>query len=131
MFKELEQYGCEGLRPLSNYIITQKVDRPETTPGGIILPDKEQADSRKDTFPFFEVLAVGPDLKGDTVGKIEVGDYVVFQHSIRMQLPDGFELWVLPENQVLALVSKPRKAGVALLPVAPIGTHDTSASAVS
>lgn len=98
--RALAPYGAEKIRPVLDRIFAVKEQRPETSKGGIVLPTTTVGG--KDLWPFYRVIAVGPDVKAD----IKPGDRIVFQQAIKWDFGDGFCCWALPENQLLAVQSQ-------------------------
>ena len=91
-------------RPLHDRILVRRVEEPETTAGGIIIPDtaKEKPQEAK-------VVATGPGHR-DEDGKltpldVKAGDRVLFAKYSGTEITlDGEELLILRESDVLGVL---------------------------
>lgn len=96
-----------NLRPLADRVIVEPLDKDETTPGGILLPEtaKEKPQEGK-------VVAVGPG-RWDEDGKkrlemeVKLGDTVVFAKYSGTEIKLGDTKYlILGEKDILAVLEK-------------------------
>ena len=92
------------LRPLSDYLLVEPVEKETALPSGIIIPDsvKEKPQQGK-------VIAVGPgrrDEDGDRVPmEVKVGDIVMYKKWGGTETKiDGKEMLLVKEEDILAVV---------------------------
>jgi len=94
------------LRPLNEKIVVKRFKEPETTKGGIVIPDNfsERAEHGK-------ILAVGPG-KRDKYGELvkiraRAGDHILFhQHAGQTVEVDKEEYVILTENDILGIIKQ-------------------------
>ena len=87
-----------SFKPLANRVLVERVDEPQKTASGIIIPDnaKEKPQEAK-------VLAIGPEVEED--GQINVDDVVVFgKYSGTEITVDGKELLILSSDDILGIM---------------------------
>ncbi|SFP43759.1 co-chaperone GroES [Hydrogenimonas thermophila] len=87
-----------SFKPLANRVLVERVDEPQKTASGIIIPDnaKEKPQEAK-------VLAIGPEVEEE--GQISVGDTVVFgKYSGTEITVDGKELLILNSDDILGIM---------------------------
>ena len=87
-----------SFKPLANRVLVERVDEPQKTASGIIIPDnaKEKPQEAK-------VLAIGPEVEEE--GQINVGDTVVFgKYSGTEITVDGKELLILSSDDILGIM---------------------------
>ncbi len=87
-----------SFKPLANRVLVERVDEPQKTASGIIIPDnaKEKPQEAK-------VLAIGPEVEEE--GQIKVGDTVVFgKYSGTEITVDGKELLILNSDDILGIM---------------------------
>jgi chaperonin GroES len=83
--------------PLRDYILVKKSEAPETSPGGIVLTPKVPA-------LYNEGVVVRT---GDKVKDVAANMTVVFQNRTGMKVTrDGEEYLLLPESEILGIISK-------------------------
>lgn len=90
--------------PLSDNLVIKRIDTPETTSGGIVLPESAREKPQQG-----RVLSVGD---GKMLGngsrashEVNEGDRVLFStHTGNEVLVDGQELLIINEDDVLAIV---------------------------
>jgi chaperonin GroES len=92
------------LRPLSDYILVDPVQKETTLPSGIVIPDtaKEKPQEGK-------VMAVGPgrrDEEGDRIPMdVKVGDVVMYKKWGGTEVKiEGREMLLVKEEDILAVV---------------------------
>ena len=92
------------IKPLADYILIEPLEKEQTTPSGIVIPDtaKEKPQEGK-------VVAVGPGrLEEGKRIKLEVkkGDTVIYKkwggNEVKV---DGKEMLLVKEEDVLAIIS--------------------------
>jgi chaperonin GroES len=93
-----------NLRPLHDKIIVKRIDAPQTTKGGIVIPDTAKEKPQEG-----EVIAVGKGriLEDGKVIPLEVkkGDRILFgKYGGNEVKIDGEEYIILDENDVLAVI---------------------------
>ena len=87
-----------SFQPLANRVLVERVDEPQKTASGIIIPDnaKEKPQEAK-------VLAIGPEVEEE--GHIKVGDKVVFGKYSGTEITiDGKELLILNSDDILGIL---------------------------
>jgi len=87
-----------SFKPLANRVLVERVDEPQKTASGIIIPDnaKEKPQEAK-------VLAIGPEVEEE--GQIYVGDTVVFGKYSGTEITiDGKELLILNSDDILGIM---------------------------
>lgn len=93
------------LRPLGDRLIVKPIEREETTPGGIVLPETAKEKPQEG-----EVIAVGPGRRDDEGERIpmevKVGDRVLFAKyaGTEVKLSEDEKVLVLKESDILAIV---------------------------
>ncbi len=92
------------LRPLGDKVVVEVIDEPQTTAGGIFLPDTAKEKSQRG-----KVLAVGSGKlldSGERVAlEVREGDTVVFAKYGGTEISlDGKELMILSERDIHAIV---------------------------
>ncbi|UCH27109.1 MAG: co-chaperone GroES [Trueperaceae bacterium] len=92
------------LKPLGDKVIVEVIDEPQTTAGGIVLPDSAKEKSQRG-----KVLAVGSGKlldNGERVPlEIKEGDTIVFAKYGGTEVNlEGKELMILSERDVHAVV---------------------------
>jgi chaperonin GroES len=93
-----------GLKPIGDKIIVEVVDEPQTTLGGIIIPDTAKEKSQRG-----KVVAVGSGRTLDNGQKValevKVGDVVVYAKYGGTEFKLGNqELMILSERDIHAIV---------------------------
>ncbi len=93
-----------NIRPLHDKVLAKRVNIPNTTKGGIIIPETAAEKPQEG-----EVVAVGTGriLPDGTVVKLEVkkGDKILFSKYGGNEISiDGEEYLILEENDILAVV---------------------------
>lgn len=93
------------LKPLGDKVVVEVIDEPETTVGGIVLPDTAKEKSQRG-----KVVAVGSGKlldSGERVAlEVKQGDTVVFAKYGGTEINvDGKELMVLSERDIHAIVA--------------------------
>lgn len=93
-----------GIRPLNDRVVLEPLKEEEKTKTGLYLPDtadKEKSEQGK-------VIATGPGKlndKGDRIPMtVKVGDMVVFGGYHSKQKVDGKEYYIIPEEDILAIL---------------------------
>jgi chaperonin GroES len=101
------------IRPLYDRIVVKRIDEPETTRNGIVIPDSAQEKSQEG-----EVMAVGrgkPLESGElTALDVKLGDRILFgKYSGSEVTLDNTEYIIMREEDVLGILDstiKPAKA---------------------
>ena len=93
-----------GVRPLNDKVLIKRVDAPETTKGGIIIPDTATEKPQEG-----EVVAVGKGkvLENGTVMPLDVkkGDKVLFGKYGGTEINfKGDDYIIVDENDILAII---------------------------
>jgi co-chaperonin GroES (HSP10) len=104
----LGKFGYENAKCIGTNVLCIRAQRPkeQISSGGIVVPAPAGTD-KKDAWPFFLVLAVGPDGPPDgSGGKVEPGDTIIFQQALMVNLGAGVQLHLCPANQVMMVVQK-------------------------
>jgi len=84
-----------NFQPLGNRILVERVDEPEQTPSGIIIPDNAKEKPLEGN-----VLAIGPEVEEE--GHISVGDRVVFAKYSGTDITlEGKEYLILQTDDIL------------------------------
>jgi len=87
-------------KPLGNRILVERIDEPEKTPSGIIIPDNAKEKPLEG-----KVLAIGPEVEEE--GHIKVGDRVVFAKYSGTDITlEGQEYLILQTDDVLGILEK-------------------------
>lgn len=95
-----------GVVPLGDRVLVKPMPPETVTAFGIIIPDTAKEKPEQGT-----VVAVGPGRRGDDnellpVG-VQVGDRVMFsKYGFDEIKVGGVEYYILPENSILAVISK-------------------------
>lgn len=92
------------LKPLGDKVVVEVIDEPQTTAGGIVLPDTAKEKSQRG-----KVLAVGPGKVLDNGQRepmeVEVGQTVVFAKYGGTEVNiSGRELMILSQRDIHAIV---------------------------
>lgn len=92
------------LKPLGDKIVVEVIEEPQTTAGGIVLPDSAKEKSQRG-----KVLAVGTGKLLDSGERVPLevneGDTIVFAKYGGTEISmDGQELMILSERDVHAIV---------------------------
>lgn len=91
-------------KPLHDHILIQAVSKEEQSKGGIILPDTVD----KEKPEMGEVVAVGEGKMLDNGQRrplsVAVGNKVVFKSYAPDKIPGDEELYIISEDDVLAIV---------------------------
>ncbi len=92
------------LKPLGDKVVVEVIDEPQTTAGGIVLPDTAKEKSQRG-----KVLAVGPGKVLDSGQRepmeVEVGQTVVFAKYGGTEVNvSGRELMILSQRDIHAIV---------------------------
>jgi chaperonin GroES len=93
-----------GVRPLNDKVLIKRVDAPEKTKGGIIIPDTATEKPQEG-----EVVAVGKGkvLENGTTRKLDVkkGDKVLFGKYGGTEINfKGDDFVILDESEILAII---------------------------
>jgi len=93
-----------GVRPLNDKVLIKRVDAPEKTKGGIIIPDTATEKPQEG-----EVVAVGKGkvLENGTTRKLDVrkGDKVLFGKYGGTEISfKGDDFVILDESEILAII---------------------------
>jgi len=93
-----------NIRPLHDKILVKRIDAPQVTKGGIVIPDTAKEKPQEG-----EVIAVGTGriLDGGKVVPLEVkkGDRILFSKYGGTDIKlEGEEYIILDENEVLAVI---------------------------
>jgi chaperonin GroES len=93
-----------GVRPLNDKVLIKRVDAPETTKGGIIIPDTATEKPQEG-----KVVAVGKGkvLENGTVKPLDVkkGDKVLFGKYGGTEINfKGDDYIIVDENDILAII---------------------------
>lgn len=94
------------LRPLSDRVVVEPLEKEEKTASGIILPDTAKEKPQKGT-----VLAAGPGRTNDDGKRIEMavktGDVVLYAMYAGTEIKiNNRKLLILKESDILAIVEK-------------------------
>ena len=98
------------IRPLHDRVIVSRIEDGEPKVGGIIIPDSAKEKPQQGT-----VVAVGAGRatkKGDERIPLDVkaGDHILFgKYSGQEIRLDGRDLFIMKEDDVLAVIDKPTK----------------------
>ena len=98
------RYVLMKVRPLHDKIVVKRIDAPETTKGGIVIPDTAKEKPQEG-----EVVAVGKGriLDGGKIVPLEVkkGDRILFGKYGGTEIKlEGEDYIILDENEVLAVI---------------------------
>src|SRR5207248_9673629 len=94
-----------NFRPLQCRVLVRRVEGPEKTPGGIIIPDTAQEKPMEG-----DIVAAGPGARGDD-GKVQpldvkVGDRVLFGKWSGNEIKiDGEELIIMKETDIMGIIA--------------------------
>lgn len=94
-----------NFRPLHDRVLVRRVEGPEKTPGGIIIPDTAQEKPMEG-----DIVAAGPGARGDD-GKVQsldvkVGDRVLFGKWSGSEIKiDGEELIIMKETDIMGIIA--------------------------
>ncbi len=87
-------------KPLGNRVLVERIDEPEKTPSGIIIPDNAKEKPLEGN-----VLAIGPEVEEE--GHIKVGDRVVFAKYSGTDITiEGVDYLILQTDDILGLLEK-------------------------
>ncbi|MRI59065.1 MAG: co-chaperone GroES [Epsilonproteobacteria bacterium] len=87
-----------NFQPLGNRVLVERVDEPEQTPSGIIIPDNAKEKPLEGN-----VLAIGPEVEEE--GHIKVGDRVVFAKYSGTDITlQGKEYLILQTDDILGIL---------------------------
>ncbi len=87
-------------KPLGNRVLVERIDEPEKTPSGIIIPDNAKEKPLEGN-----VLAIGPEVEEE--GHIKVGDRVVFAKYSGTDITiEGIDYLILQTDDILGLLEK-------------------------
>ncbi len=100
-----EEVPSMAFRPLHDRVLVRRIDAPEKTAGGIIIPDSAQEKPSEG-----EVVAVGSGAKADdgTVTPLDVkaGDRVLFGKWGGTEVKiDGEDLLIMKESDIMGIIS--------------------------
>lgn len=92
------------LKPLSDRLVVEPIEREQTTPSGLVLPETAKEKPQEGA-----VIAIGPgrrDDDGDRIAMdVQVGDKVLYAKYGGTEIKiDGKKLLILKESDVLAIV---------------------------
>ena len=93
-----------GVRPLHDKVLVKRIETPETTEGGIIIPDTSADKPLEGVVEAVGTGRVNPD---GSVTKLELkkGDKVLFAMYAGSEIMlDGLDHIILNENDVLAVI---------------------------
>jgi chaperonin GroES len=95
-----------NLKPLSDRLVVEPIEREETTASGLVLPETAKEKPQEGT-----VMALGPGRRDEDGDRIEmdvsVGDVVLYAKYAGTEVKvDGKKLLILKESDVLAIVEK-------------------------
>ncbi len=87
-----------NFQPLGNRVLVERIDEPEKTPSGIIIPDNAKEKPLEGN-----VLAIGPEVEEE--GHIKVGDRVVFAKYSGTDITlNGQEYLILQTDDILGIL---------------------------
>ena len=87
-----------NFQPLGNRVLVERIDEPEQTPSGIIIPDNAKEKPLEGN-----VLAIGPEVEEE--GHIKVGDRVVFAKYSGTDITlQGREYLILQTDDILGIL---------------------------
>ncbi|NPA03789.1 MAG: co-chaperone GroES [Epsilonproteobacteria bacterium] len=87
-----------NFQPLGNRVLVERVDEPEQTPSGIIIPDNAKEKPLEGN-----VIAIGPEVEEE--GHIKVGDRVVFAKYSGTDITlEGKEYLILQTDDILGIL---------------------------
>ncbi len=92
------------LKPIGNRVVVKRIDRPETTKGGILLP--ESAKKKQETA---EVIAVGPgklNKDGEWIRPdVKIGDHILMDKYSGQELNVNDEEFVIVKaDDIIAIL---------------------------
>ena len=92
-----------NIKPIGDRVVIRQIEAEEKTKSGIILTN-----AAKEKPPIFEVVVVGDGIQNDgseVKMVVKVGDKVIAnKHSGYPAKIDDEELYVIPQNQIMALI---------------------------
>lgn len=94
------------VKPLGDKVLVKRVDAPEKTEGGIIIPDTA---SEKPYEGKVEAVGPGKILESGKVHKLDVkkGDRVLFGKFAGTEIKlDGEDYVILEEDEIVAVIEK-------------------------
>jgi chaperonin GroES len=87
-----------SFQPLANRVLVERVDEPQKTASGIIIPDNAKEKPQEGI-----VLEIGPEVEEE--GQIKKGDKVVFGKYSGTEITiDGKELLILTSDDILGIL---------------------------
>ncbi|RUM45001.1 co-chaperone GroES [Hydrogenimonas sp.] len=87
-----------SFQPLANRVLVERVDEPQKTASGIIIPDNAKEKPQEAI-----VLEIGPEVEEE--GHIKKGDKVVFGKYSGTEITiDGKELLILNSDDILGIL---------------------------
>ena len=87
-----------SFQPLANRVLVERVDEPQKTASGIIIPDNAKEKPQEAV-----VLEIGPEVEEE--GHIQKGDKVVFAKYSGTEITiDGKELLILSSDDILGIL---------------------------
>ena len=94
------------LKPLSDRVVVEPIEKDEITPGGIALPETAKEEPQQGT-----IVAIGPGLRDGNGQRIKmdvaVGEKVLFARYGGSSLKhEGKEYLILREDEILAIIEK-------------------------
>lgn len=93
----------KNIKPLGNRVLIKR-SKPQTTKGGILLPDSAQEKPKEGV-----IMAVGPGKMDEQGNKenmqLKVGDRVLFSSYAGTEFKDDEEMLILSEDDVLGVLS--------------------------
>ena len=94
------------LKPLSDRVVVEPIEKDEITAGGIALPETAKEEPQQGT-----IVAIGPGKRDENGQRImmdvAVGDKVLFARYGGSSLKhEGKEYLILREDEILALIEK-------------------------
>jgi len=95
-----------NLKPLSDRVVVEPIEKDEITAGGIALPETAKEEPQQGT-----IVAIGPGKRDENGQRImmdvAVGDKVLFARYGGSSLKhEGKEYLILREDEILALIEK-------------------------
>ena len=87
-----------NIKPLGNRLLLKAAEVEEKTKGGLILPGTVSKEANN----IGEVMALGT---GDELGKLKVGDKVIFEKYGNTEIKDNDEVYLIVDlERVLAVI---------------------------
>ena len=95
-----------NLKPLGDRLVVEPMERQETTPSGLVLPETAKEKPQEG-----EVVAIGPGRRDEDGKRIAMdvakGDRVLFAKYAGTEIKyDGKKLLILKESDVLAVLEQ-------------------------